>query len=227
MPLSPQLGLFTAGDDSSPAVVQVPHPGFNPAGRLWDQPFAALDIETTGLSPKNCGVVELGAVRFIPATGEMHSFSMLVNPCRPIPSVASRIHGIYDEHVAGAPLLDQALAELINFLGECPLVLHNSRFDLGFLVPAARRYGLSWRPYCVHDTLALSRQLLRGYFSYSLENLAKALGMEEGGHHRALKDCEYTAKLFIRLLETVDPGRIMEVSRFAEQYGSIDDGFRV
>ena len=223
-----QLDLFGADELVNPALKGfVPAQIFSHATKAWHVPFVALDIETTGLSPKNCGVVEIGAYRFVPGSSEVHTFETFVNPGMPIPAAASQVHGIYDAQVANAPTLAEAMAALVQFVGACPLVLHNGPFDLSFLKPAAERHRLRWAPFSVHDTLALSRQTLPGLRSYSLENLALMLGLEEGGHHRALKDCEYTAKLFTLLLGRLDPHRELTMGDFGDRFGTrcvVDEG---
>ena len=85
---------------------------------------------------------------------------------------------------------------LVEFAAGTPLVLHNAPFDLGFLTPVVRRRGLAWRSPAVFDTLKLARRAFPGLHSYSLENLSRFFDFDSGGHHRALADCEYCAKLF-------------------------------
>lgn len=174
-----------------PGSAFVPGPSFRaaPAG------FTVLDIETTGLSPSRCGIVEIAALKMLP-DGSSVPFQTLIDPGRAIPRVVTNIHGIDDAMVRGKPRAEEVVLDLVEFAAETPLVLHNAPFDLGFLTPLVRRRGLAWRCPAVFDTLRLSRRAFPGLRSYSLENLSRFFNFDRGSHHRALADCEYCARLF-------------------------------
>lgn len=176
--------------DSSETVLP-PGPSF----RAAPLGFTVLDIETTGLSPAYCGIVEIAALKVLP-DGTSVPFQTLVNPGRAIPRAVTAIHGINDAMVRGKPRAEEVVCDLVEFAAETPLVLHNAPFDLGFLTPLVRRCGLVWRSPAVYDTLKLSRRAFPGLRSYSLENLSRFFNFDRGSHHRALADCEYCARLF-------------------------------
>ncbi|MDY4032848.1 MAG: 3'-5' exonuclease [Pyramidobacter sp.] len=180
--------------------------------------FTALDIETTGLSPALCGIVEIAALKIFP-DGSQRPFQMLVDPGRPIPRDVSAIHGIDDAMVRGQPRAADAVAALVSFVGPSPLVLHNAPFDMSFLNPVVRRQRLQWSSPAVFDTLKLSRQAFPGLNSYSLENLSRFFDFDAGGHHRALTDCRYCAQLFARILRKIR-GLDMDFAAFAREYAS-------
>src|SRR5512133_1938938 len=94
--------------------------------------IVALDIETTGLDPRNDVIIEIGAVRFSGARVESE-WTTLVNPGRPIPSFITQLTGISNEMVRNAPPLKAVIHELADFVGSDPVVGHNVRFDLSFL----------------------------------------------------------------------------------------------
>ncbi len=180
--------------------------------------FTALDIETTGLSPAFCGIVEIGAMKFLPG-GAVETFQTLVDPQRRIPRSVTAIHGITDSMVRDQPRADEAVSRLVEFTGASPLVLHNAPFDMGFLNPVVRGQNLRWASPAVFDTLRLSRRAFPGMRSYSLENLSRFFDFDSGGHHRALADCRYCAQLFARILrKLVEPD--MTFDGFAEKYAS-------
>ena len=166
-----------------------------PLRPLDETGFTALDIETTGLSPAFCGIVEIAALKVLPG-GESQTFQTLVDPHCVIPRAVTAIHGISSDMVRGAPCAEEVVGGLIEFAAGTPLVLHNAPFDLGFLTPIVQRQGLAWRSPAVFDTLRLAKRAFPGLRSYSLENLSRFFDFDAGNHHRALADCEYCARLF-------------------------------
>lgn len=180
--------------------------------------FTALDIETTGLSPSFCGIVEIAALKILPGGGE-ESFQTLVDPQRRIPAAVRSIHGITDSMVSGKPRAAEAVRPLVDFVGESPLVLHNAPFDMGFLNPVLRAQKITWGSPAVFDTLPLSRRAFPGLRSYSLENLSRFFDFESGGHHRALADCRYCAQLFVRILRKFSAAA-MPFAALADEYAS-------
>jgi len=157
--------------------------------------FTALDIETTGLSPQFCGIVEIAALKVLPG-GETQTFQTLVDPKCFIPRAVTAIHGITNDMVRGAPAAGDVIGALVDFAAQTPLVLHNAPFDLGFLTPLVQERGLAWRSTAVFDTLKLAKRAFPGLRSYSLENLSRFFDFDAGNHHRALADCRYCAQLF-------------------------------
>lgn len=183
-----------------------------------DSLYCALDIETTGLSPRSCAIIEIGALKFN-RKGPVDQFSMLINPGCPIPPSASKVHGICDQHVKDAPCVDRVLQEMLQFIGTSALVLHNAPFDLSFLKPQVKRLGRCWETVGVFDTLTLSREAFPGLKSYSLESLSSHFNFEQGGHHRALQDCRYTQLLFEKFLERVDPFGGLSQEALLKEFG--------
>jgi DNA polymerase-3 subunit epsilon len=158
----------------------------------------ALDTETTGMSPAGgAALVEVARVTIEDgAIGE--SWSSLVNPGRPIPADASRVHGITDALVASAPAPAAIAAPLRAACADHPLVFHNAPFDLPFLAELLRQAGARplWNP--IVDTLGLARGLF-GTGSNSLGALAARLGLPAEKTHRALGDALTTARVFLEL----------------------------
>src|ERR671922_2865851 len=98
-----------------------------------DRTFVALDLETTGLSPRIDRMIEVGAVRF---RGDevLATFQSLVRPEVGIPRAVQELTGIRDADVAAAPPPEEILAQLIDFVGDSAVVAHSGNFDLSFLV---------------------------------------------------------------------------------------------
>ncbi|MFN8522939.1 MAG: 3'-5' exonuclease [Chloroflexota bacterium] len=164
--------------------------------------FVAVDTETTGLDTGADAIVSIGAVRLTapPDDGEA-KFHTLINPARPIPSSATRIHGLGDQDVATAPPLAAALPDFLAFIDRHPLVMHNAQFDLAFLNRGLRAAGLPAIPRDrVFDTLAIARTLFPTWEEHTLDHLAARLGVPIEARHSALGDAAITATAFTRLL---------------------------
>jgi Rad3-related DNA helicase/DNA polymerase III epsilon subunit-like protein len=154
----------------------------------------ALDLETTGLSPRLDRIIEVGAVRF-QGDQVLASFQSLVRPEVAIPHAVQELTGIRDRDVASAPHPEAVLEELINFVGDSAVVAHSGSFDLSYLVDdrgGASRYEL-------FDTLDLARILLPMAPSHSLPHLSRELGLSHPHPHRALSDADAARQLFVHL----------------------------
>jgi len=158
----------------------------------------AVDTETTGYSPADGHrLIEVARVAIVDgALGE--EWSTLVNPGRPIPAEATRVHGITEAMVASAPRAAEAGRQLRAACGDLPLVFHNAAFDLPFLLHFFREAGAPALLNPVVDTLGLARGLF-GPGSKSLGALAARLNLPGEAAHRALGDTRTTARLFIEL----------------------------
>lgn len=170
--------------------------------RTSETEFVAFDLETTGLSPQTCRIVEYGAVRFRIDGREVASVQQLLDPGCPIPSAAARVHHISDAMVRGWPKIADVLPELLGFFGgpETVLLAHNASFDLGFLDAAIRTAGCPAPRHCVLDTVSVARCCLPRMRSYRLESLARALGVADREEHRALADARLLRDVFLKML---------------------------
>lgn len=171
--------------------------------KLSDVEFVAFDLETTGLFPISCRIVEFGAVRFCIDGRELDRFERIVDPGCVIPPSVSKIHGITNEMVDGQPTVDQVLPEFLEFLGNADSILmaHNATFDLGFLTVALAQSGLDSPTHPVLDTLDFSRQRQRRLANHRLETLAIHLGVADEEGHRALSDSLVLKSVFLNLID--------------------------
>ena len=166
---------------------------------LRSQLFRVIDVETTGLNPAIDRVVEFGWA-IVSGDGAVENRnSTLINPGKPIPADASRVHGIFDADVAGAPAFDEALAAFPEFWEEdFPFVFHNAAFDSQFM-RSSPRFVASTQILC---TLRLAQNLIPQLGSYSLNHLRAQLGIvETSPAHRAAADVETTCALLGRLVD--------------------------
>ncbi|MFO1069264.1 MAG: 3'-5' exonuclease [Geminicoccaceae bacterium] len=166
--------------------------------------FVVLDTETTGLDPAVDRVVQLAGVRV--SGGHVHvddMFESLVDPERPIPPLATEVHGITDPMVRGCPKIDAVLAEFAAFAGEAVLVAHHAAFDLAFLRRAGRRCGVRLRG-PVLDTMLLSAALTGVRHGHDLDEVARRHGIVVDGRHTARGDSLATARLFVHLVAQLE-----------------------
>ncbi|MDR1464079.1 MAG: PolC-type DNA polymerase III [Oscillospiraceae bacterium] len=183
-------------NDLRPVVLDPPKDGALPFGGE----YIVFDVETTGLSPDQDRLIEIGAVR-VRNGQSCESFQTFVDPQRPLPPKIVELTGIGPEMLAGAPGEWEAAQAFSDFCGGAPLVAHNARFDLHFLKALYRRQGQTFRTPCA-DTLVLAQLLLQDVRNYRLDTLAGYFGAGAFGHHRADEDARTTAKIFLGLLET-------------------------
>ncbi|AEE98056.1 3'-5' exonuclease [Mahella australiensis] len=163
--------------------------------------FVAIDLETTGLNPAIDKIVEIAAVKF--KYGEIiDSYTTLINPGIHIPSSASKINHITDETVHGAPDLSEVLPNLLNFIGDSILVMHNASFDLKFLKYHAAKLGYDIsNPFI--DTLPTCKKLFTDFENYQLATVANYLKISTADtFHRACNDAEICGPVLIKCIDT-------------------------
>ena len=172
--------------------------------------FVAVDIETTGLDYLGGEIIEFGAVQYVDGEAK-ETFSQLIKPSKPIPHKITRITGITNKDVAKAPRFSDVAKNILNFVGNSPLVAHNTSFDLPFLEYHLRRAlgmegeGEKVKQFMVlpndqYDTLFLSRILLPLLPGFSLSKMADYFEIVPEDAHRALADAKVAGELFLRLI---------------------------
>jgi DNA polymerase III epsilon subunit family exonuclease len=163
--------------------------------------FAVVDLETTGWSPEQAAITEIGAVR-VRADVRQGEFASLVNPGTPVPPGIADLTGITDWMLAAAPRLGAVLPGLLDFAQGCVLVAHNAPFDLGFLVAGCGDLGLAWPGFTVLDTVMLARRVMDPdeVPDCKLSTLAGFFGARTAPNHRALADARATADVLSWLI---------------------------
>lgn len=169
--------------------------------------YAVIDVETTGFSPTTDRVVEAACV-LVHDGAIVHTWSSLVQPARPIPEYASRVHGITDLDVANAPPFSRVQRQLYELCEDAMVVAHNASFDLSFLPMLAPLPSLC--------TLQLARrrfpnapnhknQTLRAYLQ--IDDLLRCYVEAAVQPHRALSDALVTAGILLRCLYPAPEGQ--------------------
>ncbi|WP_078553307.1 ATP-dependent DNA helicase DinG [Bacillus alkalicellulosilyticus] len=167
------------------------------------QRFVVIDLETTGQTPGNDRIIQIGAVLL--EDGEItERFTTFVNPEIPIPSFIYHLTGITDEMVQRAPTFEQVVPELLPMLENAFFVAHNVTFDLSFLHKEIEEAG--YKPFTgpTIDTVELARLLLPQEQGYKLVQLAEMLDIDHERPHQADSDAEVTAQLLLDLLTKLE-----------------------
>ena len=173
------------------------------AAGFLNKTFVVFDLETTGLNPNNEKIVEIGAIK-IENGVFTKSFSSLVNPGIPIPSGASNVHHIYDIDVKDKPKIDKVLADFYKFVQDSTLVAHNIPFDFSFIKAEGKSLGIYFDELEQLDTLHMSRKVFKHLHQHNLPYLTKHFNIVHESKHRAVDDAVATAKLLVKIFESMD-----------------------
>lgn len=162
-----------------------------------------VDVETTGLSPRNGGrVIEIGAVAI--ERGEIVAeLGTLISTGTAISYGAYQVHGISEQMLAGKPAPDEVWPIVREFIGDALLIAHNSPFDSSFILQEFALLGQKL-PNRWDCTLRLSRKKLPHLQNHRLETVARhLLGAipSDCRLHRALDDARITAQIWLKLMQ--------------------------
>ncbi len=159
--------------------------------------FIAFDLETTGLERDADEIIEIGAVRV--RDGQLEErFSCLLKAEKPLNAMIESLTGISPAMLAESgqdPKL--SIEAFLRFVGDLPLVAHNSDFDVAFIANAITKFSLAPLSNPVYDSLLLARIAWPGMDNHRLENLVDKLEIPVQKAHRALPDAEQAAQLWI------------------------------
>ncbi len=165
--------------------------------------FVVVDVETTGLSPREGGITEIAMVKV--RNGLIHDeYTTLVNPLQPIPYSITVMTGIDDEMVVGAPTAEMVASEIAEFLGCGVFTAHNAQFDLGFVNHTLSKGNIAPIENPILCTCKLARHMLPNLSSKSLGPVTKQLGIRNSHRHRAAGDAFATAEVLIRFLRRLE-----------------------
>lgn len=174
--------------------------------RYW-----VVDLEGSGSRPPE--IVEIAMLELVDLVpGTRHHW--LVRPKAGIDPAATRIHGITDADLEGAPAIEDIAADIADGLNGVPIIGHNVRVEVDVL----SRSIPEWKPASAIDTLKLAKLLLPGKKSYALSNLGAELGLDTEARrltdkdaHSALFDATLTALLFIEMIMPLPAERRTQV----------------
>jgi DNA polymerase-3 subunit epsilon len=161
-----------------------------------------FDTETTGLDPQRGDrMVEIGCIEMVNRVATGRTFHAYFNPERDMPAEAEAVHGLSAAFLGDKPRFAEKVAELLEFIGDCPLVAHNAGFDFGFLNAELALCSLD--PVCrtrMVDTVAIARTRHPGA-KLSLDALCTRYGIDRSHRtrHGALLDAELLAQVYVEL----------------------------
>ena len=196
----------------------------NGKGQTLDETYVVFDIETTGFSPVTNRIIEIGAVKV--ENGQIvDRFSTFVNPEVPIPFEIEKLTSINDSMVIDAETIEVVLPKFLDFIGDAILVAHNANFDVSFIKENAKRQGIPV-DFTYVDTVGIARTLLTGQAKYTLDAVAKTLGISLENHHRAVDDAECTAEIFVKFIEMLKKDQINTLAELNDLGKSSVDAVR-
>ena len=181
-----------------------------------------LDTETTGLDyNKGDRLIEIGAIELINHIPTGKTFHSYLNPemDREMPQEAFNVHGLTTEFLSNKPLFSEVVESFLSFLGESNLIIHNAKFDIGFinyelqLLENSNQEIYKRLPYkeirreIIVDTLDIAKNLYPGK-SVSLDSLCVKFGInnKRKGKHGALIDSEVLSEVYLELSGGKQPG---------------------
>lgn len=170
---------------------------------LKGKTFVCFDFETTGLHYETGDkIVEIGAVKI--EDGKItEKFMCYVDPEKHIPADSTKITGITDDDVAGAPKDFEALQDFHKFTRGAILTGYNILgFDMRFLLGQGKTSRWNFDNEAI-DTYHLAQKFVHGVKNYKLGTIAEKLGVVLDNAHRAVYDAMATAEVFIKLAENI------------------------
>ena len=180
-----------------------------------------LDTETTGLSIKDDHrIIEIACIEtknLIPTNKVFHK---LINPEREISEDAKKIHGYTNERLKEEPKFKDIAKDLIEFIENKKLVIHNAPFDISFLNHEFKKINMKLinDKKNIVDTLEIARSKYPGS-SNSLDNLCKKFNIDlsKRTKHNALLDCELLREVYINLVGEKEPSLISKENEFGNE----------
>ena len=202
-PTSPGAPVLSGFETVLPAPPSPPRQAaFDELGTpLSEVTFVVVDLETTGTSPGNDAITEIGALRMRGGEllGRLETF---VNPGVPLPPMITVLTGITESMLLPAPRIAEVLPAFLEFAHDAVIVGHNIRFDISFLDAALLANGYPRLAHRRVDTVALARRLIRDEVpNLRLDTLARHFRTAAEPVHRAYADAAATAEVLHALLE--------------------------
>jgi DNA polymerase III epsilon subunit len=171
---------------------------------LENNEFCVLDTETTGLNPQNGDrIIEIAVYNIITEKDDYFvkdKFVSYINPERAIPYFITKMTGISDFHVSGAPRFFEIADDFLNFIYNKVLVIQNVGFDMKFLNNELRLCGYNSLNNNTIDTVLLSRKIFRTERRHNLDSIADRLNIRKNvNRHSAEGDVIITTEAFVKM----------------------------
>ncbi len=167
-----------------------------------------LDTETTGLShAMGHRLVEIGCVELVKSIPTGLTFQRYINPERDMPLEAFQVHGLSQEFLSSFPSFHHICSEFLDFIQDSPLVIHNAKFDMGFLNAELARLQRTELSNPVIDTVLLSRKKYPGSPA-NLDALCKRFSIDRS--HRELHGALLDAHLLVKIYQSLQEKTILQ-----------------
>lgn len=161
--------------------------------------FCVFDLETTGGNHQHDKIIEIGLVR-IKELKIVAQKSFLIKPEVQIPEFIQKLTSIKETDVNDAPVIDDVIDEVLEFMGDSILVAHNTSFDVPFFNSVLRRMG---RPELVNKSICtnlMTKYMIPNLLSSNLNYMSKIFNLQHQKAHRALDDSLASAELLLKYL---------------------------
>jgi DNA polymerase-3 subunit alpha (Gram-positive type) len=171
----------------------------SPSEQIKNISYCAFDLETTGGNHRNDKIIEIGLVK-IENLEIVAEKDFLIQPGIKIPEFIQKLTNISEDDVATAPLIEDVIDEILEFMGDSILVAHNTSFDVPFFNSVLRRLKkpeLTNRSIC---TNLMTKYLIPNLLNTNLNYMSKIFSIKHHKAHRALDDAYAAAELLIRYL---------------------------
>ena len=169
--------------------------------------YTVLDIETTGLDPRYCEIIEISAMKY--SSGQnIGTFSTLVKPSEPIDEYITSLTGITNDMLKNAPDIVETMQKFYNFVGSDLIVGYNVNFDINFLYDNLLNCHSLTLSNSFIDVMRIARKVLPDLKNHKQVTVAEHYGISTAGAHRAAVDCEICKPTFW------PPGKVSKISNY-------------
>lgn len=171
----------------------------NSSQLLNELSFCVFDLETTGGNHQSDKIIEIGLVR-VENLKIVAQKSFLIKPEMHIPDFIQKLTSIKESDVDNAPLIEDVIDEILEFMGDSILVAHNTSFDVPFFNSVLRRLGreeIKNKSIC---TNLMTKYMIPNLLSSNLNYMSKIFNLQHQKAHRALDDALASAELLLKYL---------------------------
>ena len=173
--------------------------------------FCVFDLETTGGNHQHDKIIEIGLIK-IKELKIVDQKSFLIRPDMHIPEFIQKLTSIKDADVTDAPLIEEVMDEILEFMGDAILVAHNTSFDVPFFNSVLRRMD---RPELTNKSICtylMTKYMIPNLLSSNLNYMSKIFDLQHQKAHRALDDAMASAELLLKYLSIFIHKKISKVN---------------
>lgn len=174
--------------------------------------FCVIDLETTGGNPETEKIIEVGMVR-IENRQITEERSFMVNPQKDIPDFVQKLTGIRKADVEHAPLIEEVIDEIVQFIGDSILVAHNTSFDIPFLNGVLKKLQRPAMENKVICTNIMTKYMIPDIMSSNLTYMSHIFNIPHSQAHRAIEDAKATGHLLLKYMDIFETKNIRKVNQ--------------